>query len=1132
MADVKPTTLAERYTLERGTHYLSGITALARLPVDQMRLDRRAGWRTAGFVSGYPGSPLGGYDSELGRIDALLKEHGIVHQPGLNEELAATAVYGSQVATTTDGARVEGVLGVWYGKAPGVDRAADALRHGNFSGTGPRSGVLVLAGDDPASKSSTLPSSSERTLAELSMPVFHPADTQDLLDLGHHAVAASRHSGLWAGFKVVTVVADGSGDVDLDLDRVSVVVPEVDDGGLRGPWGRLNRDFSVGMEQEMVERRIPRARAYGRVNRLNDVTVDAGSGAWLGIVAPGHTYLDVLDACRVLGLGPAELAALGVRILRVRMPWPIDPSVIREFAAGLDEVVVVEEKRSFVETQVKEALYGVAAAPVVTGRADPDGQALVPAWGALDADRLAGPLASRLLTRVDPGRIDLPPPPPRERLHLPVVPARPAWFCSGCPHLTSTRVPDGALVGGGIGCHGLASRMAVERTGELLSNTQMGGEGAQWVGAAPFLDRGHLFQNVGDGTLFHSGWLAVRFAVAAGSHITYKILYNDAVAMTGGQSPTGAHPVPELLRGLRAEGVGRIIVTTEDTGRYRGVELPAGVEVWDRGRIVEAQEALAAESGVTVLLHDQQCAAELRRDRKRGREPIPKERVAIVERVCEGCGDCGAKSACLSLHPVDTFFGPRTEIHQTSCNLDLSCLQGDCPSFVLTSERRLRLPWSRRRSSAGGGGSRTARPAPPSDLPEPTVRAGGGEVTVRMPGIGGTGVVTVAQVVGMAATLDGWSVDGVDQTGLSQKAGPVVSELRLSRDGEARPGHVSSAGVDLLLAFDLLVALSPEHLRGLDPERTVGVVSTSITPTGFMVGDPTATLPSADTLADGLRPLLATASFVDAEDLCARVVGGTQSANVLLLGVAYQLGALPVSAASLEQALELNGVAVDANLAAFRWGRALVARPESIPTAEVEPDATTMPVTALVDRLAGDLRRYQDESYAGRFREVVDQVRAVDGDGELARSVARNLHKLMAYKDEYEVAALHLADPAAGGQRRVILLHPPILRALGLKRKLRFGPGTRPLLRALAAGRRLRGTRLDPFGYAKVRRVERALVDEYVEVVRRLVARHDQLDPAEAVRIAELPQLVRGYEHVKLANVARYRSALAESGVS
>jgi indolepyruvate ferredoxin oxidoreductase len=1109
---------------------LAGMPALVRMLVTQLALDHAAGLETAAFVSGYPGSPLGGLDLELARQRALLEAHGILHRPGLNEELAATAVFGSQVAAARPDRTRDGVLGVWYGKSPGLDRAADALRHGNAMGTSAQSGVVVLVGDDPACKSSTLASSSEGLLADLAMPVLHPGDIQDLLDLGRHAVALSRFSGLWTAMKIVSDVADGSSLVDIDPDRVQIVVPEGAQLAPRVP--KLHQPFSTDMEREIVEQRLPRARLYGTANRLNRV-VAGGSNAWLGVIASGHTYVNLVEAFALLGLALDDLDGLGVRLIQVRQMYPFDVAEVRGFAAGLDELFVVEERGRFLETHLRDALYGIPGAPAVTGKQEIGGTPLIPAWGALDADRIAGPLMRRLGTRIDNARMR-PPSSARERITLPIVDARPAWFCSGCPHSTSTQVPSDTLVGTGIGCHALASRMDPARVGEVLSNTQMGGEGAQWVGAEPFLRERHFVQNIGDGTLAHSGWLAIRFAVAAGSNITFKILYNDAVAMTGGQHPLGTMPVPRMAAGLLAEGVARVIVTTEDRTRYRGVRMPAGVDVWDRSRVVEAQQVLAAMSGVTVLIHDQGCAAELRRARKRGLVPTPTQLVLVNERVCEGCGDCGQKSGCLSVQAVSTEFGPKVRIHQDSCNFDFSCVNGDCPSFTLVERADVR---------------RKSAPAPES--PEPVHSTVDGEFVIRLPGIGGTGVVTLARIIAEAAALDGYEMRGLDQTGMSQKAGPVVSDLRIMTVGEQRPARGSAGGVDLYLALDPVVALAPGYAAGLSP-RTAIVGSSTWTAPGTLVGRPyesAAVSAQLQELLPAVDGATVSATWIDAEALSVALTGRASGANVLLLGYAYQLGVLPLAGTSIERAIEQHGVAVDANIAAFRWGRA-VAADSSLQSSAESGDSALLPpqlrdrvevldvgeeVRALVHRRAADLVGYQDERYANRYLSTVETA-AATGAADLVRTVAVNLHKLMAYKDEYEVARLHLAPEAGAaaaeiagpGAQVTILLHPPLLRALGLRHKLRFGPRTRPLLRLLLRARRIRGGPLDIFGMAPIRRTERRLITEYEALAAELADRVEEIGVERAIELAGLPDMIRGYEDIKTASVQRYEAALAE----
>ena len=768
--------LEHRYTHDEGRVFLSGSQALARLPLEQLRVDRSNGWNTAAYVTGYPGSPLAGYDKDVRAVVRLADDAGLrlVFQPGLNEELAATAVMGSQLSTTLTSTRHEGVIGIWYGKGPGLDRASDAIRHAVFAGTSARGGAVALVGDDPAAKSSTIPSSSDATLVDLHIPVLYPGDVQEALDLGRHAIALSRACGLWTSIKVVEAVADGTGSVELHPERIRPVVPTMEVDGkvfVPHPSGKLLTPYTLELEREFHEVRLELARRYGVENHLNTIAV-RGPHDWIGVVATGHTYRETMEALRLLGLaGADDLRHAGVRLLRLGLPVPLDPALVRQFAAGLTEIVVVEEKNPTLEWFVKDALYSQNERPVVTGKHAPDGTRLLPGTGTLTADTIAPRLRSRLAQRLGPDRMAPEPPAPvPTRELIPLTVNRTPYFCSGCPHNTSTKVPDGVLVGGGIGCHSMVMFMEPDRVGDVVGLTAMGNEGAQWFGIAPFVTDHHLIQNIGDGTLFHSGMLAVRAAVANGVDITYKVLYNGAVAMTGGQDPFGQLDVPSLGTVFLAEGVARVLITTDDVARYRHVELPAGVEVWDRARIIEAQEVLARVPGTTVLVHDQRCAAELRRDRKRGLAETKPFRVVIDERVCEGCGDCGDQSNCLSVQPHDTEFGRKTRIDQASCNLDASCLRGDCPSFLTV------VPATGRRAKRPDPATIATAP-----LPDPIVVVPTDECTIRMSGIGGTGVVTVSQVLGTAAMLDGYHVRGLDQTGLSQKAGPVVSDVRLSR---------------------------------------------------------------------------------------------------------------------------------------------------------------------------------------------------------------------------------------------------------------------------------------------------------------------------------------------------------------
>ncbi len=1194
--------LSGRYTDDSGTTFMTGLQALARLPIEQLRADRRAGLRTAAFVSGYPGSPLGGYDAAVEAARSAT-DLPIVHSPAVNEEQAATAVMGSQLATTRPDATYDGVVGLWYGKAPGVDRATDALRHAVFAGADPRGGAVAIAGDDPAAKSSTIPSSSAGSMADLHIPVLYPGTPAEALDLGRHAIAMSRTTGLWTGLKIVADVADGAATVLLDPDRFDPVIPLVDGEPYRHrPDGYLLTPHTVDIEREIVEVRYELAIAYAAANRLNDVTVDP-TDAWIAIVASGITYREVREALRRLGLGSDKsVRDAGIRLVRMGMPIPFSAERARHFARGVTEIFVIEEKSPNIESLLKDALYNQSHHPRIVGKTDEDDRTLLASYSALAADDLIGPLRGRLEARI--GDRLVPAQPERMRIELPLAPGqnRSPYFCSGCPHNRSTEVPDGALVGAGIGCHTMALFMDPERVGDIVSVTCMGQEGTQWIGMSPFVETQHIFQNLGDGTYFHSGQLAIAGAVASGTNITYKLLWNRAVAMTGGQDPAGQLNVPDVAAGLLAGGVAKVLVTTHDPAAYRSRALPAGVEVWHRDRLIEAQEMLADIDGVTVLIHDQQCAAEARRGRKRGTQLTPTKRVLINERICEGCGDCGAKSNCLSVQPVDTFFGRKTRIDQTSCNLDYSCLDGDCPSFMTISQpgpfraavREMLAPLRRKPAAgagAGGGDSAGgALPQPPGELPDPVPLVGPDEVSVRMCGIGGTGVVTVNQVLGTAAMFDGFEVRGLDQIGLSQKAGTVVGDLRLKRIGGPATARLGSGQADVIVAFDLLVAASAAGLDVADPTRTMVVGSTSPTPTGAMVADPSIDGPATSELLERVAAVTVEGRqhWADAASLVTALCGSAVTANVFVVGMAVQAGALPIAPASVEAAIELNGVAVAQNLAAFRWGRAMICDPDTVTAAAAHPDAISaggagrgsaggaggdraVPerlsarIDALVDglarsasaanpdglraalcRYATELCAYQSDRLAAQFLDAVERVASADraaGDGSarLTAAAAAGHFKLMAYKDEYEVARLML-DPEAHAAARDLAasvggtvswsLHPPLLRALGRTGKISFSTAWRPLFALLARGKRLRGRWCDPFGHTEVRRTERTLPGEYLAALDAALealerdagaARYEQ-----AVAIAGLAELVRGYEDVKMSTVATFRLELAE----
>ena len=1140
MTAVEPTgvALSDKYTAADGRVFSTGVQALVRVVLDRMRVDRARGLRTAALVSGYQGSPLGTLDTELSRVRDLLAELDVVHRPGLNEELALTAVSGSQQTGRLVTARYDGVVGVWYGKGPGIDRAGDALRHANLIGAGPRGGMLLYVGDDPAAKSSTVPSASESLLASMHVPVLYPGSLAEILTLGHHAVEMSRSTGLAVALKIVTSVADGAGTVELPTLSAAVAPSS------RGvPSGLLSPARILELEKDLHEVRLPAAEAYARTRGLS-VLSGATSDGWLGIVASGRTFHDVRHALQLLGLDDDALQRRGIRLLQIGMLYPLDREAVRALGATVDTVLVVEDKIDFLENAVRAALYGSAAPPAVLGRRDLDGSALLPPGGELTPDLVAAAIGRVVARRAEvpsvsaylhSGNARRPLPAP-----LPIV--RAPFFCSGCPHNRSTVSPAGSLTGAGIGCHGMASLPAMERSESILGVTMMGGEGSQWIGLSPFVEQDHVFQNLGDGTFHHSGSLAVRWAVQAGVNITYKLLWNGSVAMTGGQDVIGQMSVPAVTHNLMAEGVQRIIVTTDEPERYRGVTLAAIAEVRHRDELDAAQRELAAVPGVTVLLHDQECAADKRRRRKRQQLATPAHRVVINERVCEGCGDCGQKSNCLSVHPVETAFGPKTQIHQSSCNLDASCLAGDCPSFVTV------VP---------GGARATAGRLP--ELPDlaPAERAPA-PTQVRIVGVGGTGVVTLSQVLGVAALSEGLHTWGLDMTGLSQKGGAVVSDMWISDTPVRRSNRATRGAVDVLLACDAVSASTPQQLELLSA-RTAAVVNGEPAPTADEVvgrqpgGSRTDLVARIASAGDSGRTWeLPFSSLAEA------LFGDAVLSNMLLLGAAYQRGLLPVGEEALRSAITLNGVQVERNLLALSWGRALVVEPALVsevltptapePAPQVPADLLPLVVDAVgawpdleqvlhrcVENLVGFGGRSVARRYLSDVGEIARRERAVGGDGRLTRSVAVRLHDLTAYKDEYEVARLHLL---AGEQAKLRAefgadakvtwhLHPPLLRALGLRRKLTLGPWFASVLRVLAWLRFLRSTRLDVFGYAEVRRVERRIRDDYRSLVLELTASSDA-DAFELAREAsELAATVKGYEGVKLAAVQRYEEDLA-----
>ncbi len=1138
--------LADRFRTAAPPVLLTGVQAIARFLVEQRAADLRRGTDTAFFVSGYQGSPLGGLDKLLLGMPQMLQDNAIHLQPALNEEIAATSVWGSQAHLPGTNPRHDGVVGVWYGKAPGVDRATDALRHLTTYGTNPTGGVVLLAGDDPAAKSSTVPAVSERTLAALGIPVLFPRTATDVVILGQHAVALSRASGLPVALKIVADVADGAWVVNGDEVRVDPVVPEMSWDGR--PWVYRMAAPAVGsaaivaVEADLVGPRTAMIGAYAARNGLDVVTI-ASPSPRVGIIAAGPAHDSALQALVDLGVDESVLYAHGVTVLRLALISPIDASTVRNFARGLTQLVIVEDKTAFIESQVKSALYGLRDAPRILGKVDAHGIPLIPAEGELTPGRLHAPMR-----RIFGDLLPLTPA-AREREVLPLLPvSRLPYFCSGCPHNRSTAVPEGSLAAGGIGCHTLVV-MSRREDSAVTGFTQMGGEGAQWIGQAPFTDTPHIFQNIGDGTFFHSGQLAIQASVAAGVNITYKLLHNEVVAMTGAQDAQGALSIPAITHKLAAEGVARIIVVAEEPERHNPRDLASGTVLWHRDRLGEAQGQLRDVPGVTVLIYDQHCAADARRQRKRGGLAPRPTRVVINEDVCEGCGDCGVKSNCLSVQPVLTELGEKTRIDQSTCNTDYSCLLGDCPAFLTVEVPDL--------SDAA-----VARlPAPPP-VPAPPTHPVTATQNILLTGVGGTGIVTVNQLLATAAVIAGYDAELLDQIGLSQKAGQVVGHLRFGPRGALEPSNrLTPGGADTILAFDLLTAAEPANLAYGDPRRTVAVAATSVTPTGAEVYDRSIHQPSPGDLLARLATATAEIVTVDLLAGTAALLGSSVAANSMLVGMAVQCGALRLPPDAIAAAIEVNGVDVRHNLAAFAWGRVAVADPEAFaaattpaagpwPGSELTQSAgEVVPALAraafggetrrLAESRAVDLVGYQDLATATAYVDLVDAVwtaeRAVTDQTRLSEAVARYLYKLTAYKDEYEVARLltrtgsdRFAEAAVqGGEQLTYRLHPPMLRALGLKGKVGFGPATHRALKALAPLKSVRGRAIDPFGRARVRRVERELVRHYRAVLTDLIAALTPETYDRAAAFAILPDQIRGYEDIKLASVDRYVTALA-----
>ncbi|HET8726480.1 MAG TPA: indolepyruvate ferredoxin oxidoreductase family protein [Alphaproteobacteria bacterium] len=1139
-------TLDDKYALERGRVYLTGTQALTRLPMMQRQRDHAAGLNTACFISGYRGSPLGGFDQALWKARKFLKDNHIHFQPGVNEDLGATSVWGSQQVNMWPGARYDGVYAMWYGKGPGVDRSGDVFKHANFAGTARHGGVLALAGDDHACKSSTVPHQSEHAFAAAMMPVLNPANIQEILDLGLYGWAMSRYSGCWVGFKTIAENVDSSASVHTDPARVGIVLPEdfeMPPGGLNIRWP----DAPMVQEERLMRHKLYAALAFARANRLDRVIYDAPRHRF-GIVTVGKSYLDVRQALEELGIDERLAREIGLAIYKVAMPWPLEPQGVRKFAEGLDELIVVEEKRALIENQLKEQLYNWHAdkRPVIVGKFDEERNWILPSTGELSPAQIAVVIGRRLLKRLDhPAvreRVEFLETKERQKVTLHPAMDRVPHFCSGCPHNTSTNVPEGSRAMAGIGCHYMVTWM--DRRTETF--TQMGGEGAPWIGQAPFTETGHVFANLGDGTYFHSGSLAIRAAIAAGVNITYKILYNDAVAMTGGQPVDGRIDVPMIANQMRAEGVEKIVVVSDEPEKYgSGSLLPAHTTIEHRRDLDRVQRDLRDWKGVSVLIYDQTCAAEKRRRRKRKLMADPPKRVFINEQVCEGCGDCGVKSNCLSVVPVETEFGRKRAIDQSSCNKDFSCLDGFCPSFVTVHGGKVRKPKPAAQGKDGDW----------PDLPEPTLPSLDHPYGILITGIGGTGVVTIGALLGMAAHLEGKGISVLDQAGLAQKGGAVVSHVRIARaPGEINAVRIAAGGARLVLGCDLVVAASPEGISKMKPGVTSAVVNAHETFTGAFARNPDFRFPSRE-MVDIIRSTAGKDGLVDvveATGIATALLGDSIATNLFMLGFAYQRGLIPISAEAIERAIELNGVGIEMNRQAFLWGRraahdlpAVAKRAEKPVDALPKGRVLSRNPEEAVDRRIAFLTDYQDASYAARYRDLVDKVRsreakAAPGRTELTEAVARYAFKLMAYKDEYEVARLYtdgsflkqLQDQFEGDYKLEFHLAPPLMAdrdpMTGHLRKRSYGPWMLKAFGQLAKLRRLRGTKLDVFGYLPERKLERRLMEEYFERIDELLANLTPDNHHLAVEIARIPEQIRGFGHVKDEHLKKAKAREAE----
>lgn len=1134
-------TLDDKYTLDQGQVFLTGLQALVRLPLMQKRLDQRQGYNTAGFISGYRGSPLGGLDMALWKAGKYLKDHHIHFQPGVNEDLAVTAVWGSQQVGLSSHPTVDGVFGMWYGKGPGVDRSGDALKHANFFGTMPLGGVLALAGDDHACKSSTLPHQTEYAFMDAFIPVIHPATVQDVLDLGIYGWALSRYASVWACFKMLSDTVDTAASVSIDLDKYKIHIPtdfDMPPGGLGLRWP----DKPVDQEFRMHHFKMKAVPAFVRANGLDKVVWNAPKKR-IGLIAVGKGYLELRQALQDLTIDEKTAKSLGISLYKVVVSWPLEPEGILNFCRGLEEVIIVEEKRPLIESQVKDILYHLPAdlRPRVIGKTTDQGQEFLPSPYELNASLIKKALATRWQKLEGFERFkDL----FRETLKesVPLLDnggrlLRLPYYCSGCPHNTSTtQLPEGSRALGGIGCHYMATWIDNRTT----TFTHMGGEGVPWVGAAPFTEEKHIFANIGDGTYYHSGILAIRAAVAAGINITYKILYNDAVAMTGGQHVDGPLTVGDITNQVYAERIRRIAVVTDEPYKYKknDEKFAPGVTLHHRDDLQTVQEELKSIPGTTILIYDQTCAAEKRRRRKRGLMEDPKRRIFINEAVCEGCGDCGQKSHCLSVIPVETEWGTKRAIDQSSCNKDYSCANGFCPSFVSVIGGKIRKP-----SAA----------SVPEDLfkklPEPpALHLTHEPYDIFITGVGGTGVITIGALIGMAAHLESKGCSVVDMAGLAQKGGAVVSHLRISQNpDDIHATRVDTEGANLLLGFDLVVTAGHEALSKIKKGTTQVLINDHEIITGHFTTNPDYIFPD-QAMREDIRRVAGQkyVELLDAQHLATNLMGDSIMTNLFLVGYALQKGYIPVGPEALEEAIRLNNVAIHENIQAFNWGRlAAVDRPlvEQYAQKSHAVDSDHMlseTVQEMIDRRANFLEAYQDRAYADSYRNALRRVQEKEKElktDQLTKAIAQTLYRLMAYKDEYEVARLYtqgdfqrrLQEQFEGEYKVYFHLAPPLLAKRNEKgelKKMTFGPWMMSAFKILARFKGLRGTAFDIFGYSSERKRERQLIQDYLKMIDLFLKKATSETIESMVEMAALPQKIRGFGHVKDRNEKQIRIAM------